>query len=724
MASLNGTFFRTDAAVARERSSIRARLRSWGAELAPFPHRWRRAARVAFITAVGAGVMATLQIANPLGLTLLVNFAMPEFAFSLATAIEFLVAAAALQLLMLLTVGALVDSPVVHVAGFIVLVGVSTYLIYGVARLGRLWLWLQIPAVTAFYLVLFERRTLGWDSAQMFSGVVIATALLWLFNNVIWPEPAVSVLAGSLRTTLERARRRLGLLIAILLGDASSEDDREVASKLAYHLALLHPATRKAIGVREPAELLAIVMVAERIDNELDRLCLTACTPAGAVFDDAERRDLIDAVTDLDNALETYIAAIGRPAPIEPAEPTDSLRLFDDRIAHLLGPTDAAGAVPPLRDVVRHLLAIAELLRVDASELPGESFAEAARRLHTKPALPLNKFLVRFSARHTVAMTIAFVAGLFDNNAALHASLWLLMIGGPPSHGATAKKFTTRAIGASGALIFAALGTRLIAPNFTSLPPYMLAIFLGVLPIIYVGEGGGELSFLAVGATAFVIAFSGPGPRPDILGSLWTIWGVSLGMIIRAVISVISIERPNRTLAEEIERSLHALTELAPAGGTSRDLATAAIELTAGLQDMLSVAADAQLQGGSAGIDASNLVDALDTMRRLAFALGNLSPNAPMTTGDVGDPTLPATDAFDRALRSRLDSWLANIRAQLEPGQLTVAPLRTMVADAPAHDLLAALPPVTGSPADVAARDHVARLLHTLEHQLAIVSLA
>jgi hypothetical protein len=152
------------------------------------------------------------------------------------------------------------------------------------------------------------------------------------------------------------------------------------------------------------------------------------------------------------------------------------------------------------------------------------------------------------------------------------------------------------------------------------------------------------------------------------------------------------------------------------------DLATAAIELIGGLEDMLSVAADAQLQGGSAGIDARNLVDTLDTMRRLAFALGNLSHLASMTPGDFSDPTLPATDAFDRAVRSRLDSWLANIRAQLEPGQLTIAPLRTMVSDAPAHDLLAALP-LSGSPTD-AARDHIARLLRTLEHQLSIVSLA
>src|SRR5258706_9760991 len=118
--------------------SIRSKLRSWGAELEPFPNRWRRAARVAFVTAIGAGLMAALQISNPLGLTLLVSFALPEYAFSLDTGIAFLVAAAAIQWLALAMVGALVDSPVVHVSVFLIFVTVSTYLIYGLPRLGRL----------------------------------------------------------------------------------------------------------------------------------------------------------------------------------------------------------------------------------------------------------------------------------------------------------------------------------------------------------------------------------------------------------------------------------------------------------------------------------------------------------------------------------------------------------------------------------------------------------
>jgi hypothetical protein len=99
------------------------------------------------------------------------------------------------------------------------------------------------------------------------------------------------------------------------------------------------------------------------------------------------------------------------------------------------------------------------------------------------------------------------------------------MIGGPPSHGGTAKKFTVRAIGATGALLFAALGMIVLSPNFVSLPPYMLAIFIGVALMTYIGEGGGELGYLAIGGTAFVIAFSAPGPRLDMVGSIWTIWG-------------------------------------------------------------------------------------------------------------------------------------------------------------------------------------------------------
>jgi hypothetical protein len=673
--------------------SFRMMLRSWRAELAPFPNRWRRAARVAFVTALGAGVSAILQISNPLGLTMLFSLAAPEYAFSLATAITFLVGAAAMQMLMLGVVGALVNAPVPHVCVFIAYTFITTYLIYGVPGLGRLWIWVQIPTVTAFYLVLFDHRGLGWDNAQMFAGLVVAVTMLWLFNNIIWPEPAASVLSGSLRSTLERSRRRLELLMRIFLaeGGAAPDHDRGVASKLGYHLTLLEPSIRNAADIREPAELLATVIVAERIHNEIDRLSVVACTQLAATLDEAGRSALREAASAVDAALEAYISASDcARTQTELATRIDALRRVE--------------AAPTQREAIARLAAhfenIAALLSPQPDELPRAS-AESAPRL-PKPAFHLSKFLVRFCARHTLAMTIAFVTGLFDNNAAIHAALWLLMIGGPPSHGGTAKKFTVRAIGAAAALLFAALGTIVLAPNFTSLAPYMLAIFIGAALMTYIGEGGGELSYLAIGGTAFVIAFSAPGPRTEMVGSIWTIWGISLGMIIRAVVSVVWREHMNRTLAEEFERPLAALVTLTRSAKLEeRDIVAAEMAIVTGVQAMLTVATDAQLEGASSGIDARNLVDALDTTRRLAFGLGNLATAERNSEGDD----------FDTAIRQRLESWLVSLRAQLEPGQLNIAPLRTMVASAP--DLIAV---------DDPAREHIARLLLTLDAQLRTIS--
>jgi hypothetical protein len=677
--------------------SFRMMLRSWRFELAPFPQRWRRAARVAFVTALGAGVTAILQISNPLGLTMLLSFAAPEYAFSLATAIKFLIGAAATQLLVLAVVGALVDAPVLHVWVFIAYTFVSTYLIYGVPSLGRLWIWVQIPTVTAFYMVMFDHSGLGWDNAQMFSGLAIAVAMLWLLNNVIWPEPAAAVLSGSLRSTLEQSRRRLELLMRIFLADdgAIPNHDRGVASKLAYHLTLLEPSICNAPNVRESAELLATVTVAERIHNEIGRVSVVARSQLGATLDETGRVALRDAARALDAALEAYISASDVPgSQTELFARMGNLRLIE--------------AAPPQRDALAELASCfgntAALLRAQPDELPRGS-AEGAQRL-PKPTPHLNKFLIRFCARHTIAMTIAFVGGLFDNNTAIHAALWLLMIGGPPSHGGTAKKFTVRAIGAAGGLLFATLGTIVLAPNFVSLLPYALAIFIGVALMTYIGEGGGELSYLAIGGTAFVIAFSAPGPRPDIVGSIWTIWGISLGMVIRAVVSVVWREHMNRTLAEEFERPLAALVTLTRSASLEQhEIVAAEMVIIRGVQAMLTVASDAQLEGRSAGIDARNLVDALDTTRRLAFALGNLS------TAGRGTQL----ENFDAAVRDRLEAWLANLRAQLEPGQLSVAPLRTMVATATTPDPTAV--------DDHPAREHIARLILTLDAQLRAISL-
>ena len=148
------------------------------------------------------------------------------------------------------------------------------------------------------------------------------------------------------------------------------------------------------------------------------------------------------------------------------------------------------------------------------------------------------------------------------------------------------------------------IATIILAPNFGSLPGYAMAIFIGTLPLAYIGESGGILSYLAIGGTAFVIAFSGPGPRPELIGSISTIWGITLGMIIRAVLSALWREIPGRTLAEQFQAPLEALLGLASDEAGAPDderLAACCAELIEGMARILAVAQDAELESSRCG---------------------------------------------------------------------------------------------------------------------------
>src|SRR6185437_4874008 len=171
--------------------------------------RLRRATRVGFITALGAGITAALQVSNPLGLTLLFNFALPEEAFSIARGAIFLCGSAIFETLAILLAGVLIDSPAVHITAFVLICFCTTYAIYAVPTLGRLWVWIQVPVVTAFYLVMFMPEGLGALDAGAFSGLAIATGVLLLGNLIAPPQPAASIAAQSVAEMRARLRARI-----------------------------------------------------------------------------------------------------------------------------------------------------------------------------------------------------------------------------------------------------------------------------------------------------------------------------------------------------------------------------------------------------------------------------------------------------------------------------------------------------------------------------------
>ncbi|MGA2408884.1 MAG: hypothetical protein ABSG46_00645 [Candidatus Binataceae bacterium] len=618
--------------------------------------------------------MATLQITNPLGLTLLFNFGAPEMAFSTMTAIALLACAGFFQWLALALAGALVTAPIAHLGFFIVLSFITTYLIYAQPQLGRLWVWVQVPILSAFYSIIFQPATIVSDGGDLWAGLAVASALLLLCNRLLWPRPPALALRKSAADMIGQSRGRLHSLFRVLLeGDELAlEDDHPIPSRLGYHLTLLPLACRHARNRSEAAELLTSVILSERLRHAIDRFASALHIVDRATIAGGALAELARISTALDTQFERHAESV-----ITGEIRTSNTASARDRSPLLRLQQFASESV--LEPLLTPLIIIFGLLEIDPMELPPP--ASPTPLEPCKPMAVANRFLLRFSARHTAALTIAFLIGLWDNTPALQAALWLLMIGGPPTHGATLRKFTMRTFGSVGALSLAALASIMVAPNFTSLPPYLLAIFIGTLLMAYAGESGGILSFLSVGGTPFVIAFSGPGPRPDIIGSIWTIWGVSLGMVIRATVSLLSRERASQTLAEQFQPPLASIIALlnrtADEATGSDQIAAAEMELITGIGKILEVANDAQLEGRTAGLDATVLIAAVDTLRRLGCLIGNIR----QSDYDNQSHSTPIPAEELEALRLLFASWLQYLQAQTGGAIVSRAPLRDMVTE-------------------------------------------
>jgi uncharacterized membrane protein YccC len=276
------------------------------------------------------------------------------------------------------------------------------------------------------------------------------------------------------------------------------------------------------------------------------------------------------------------------------------------------------------------------------------------------------------------------------------------MIGGTTSHGATLRKVTVRILGAvlGGALTAAAI--IILSPNFGSLPSYTLAIFGGAAVMAYIGQGGGILAFMAIGATVFLIALSGVNPRDNVFASLWTVWGIIIGMVIRAIVSMVWIEHAPRTLAEEFRPVIAGLAGMITRSADSplpRDVSADAAAVIDGLGELLAVANDARLEGRSAGIDPAALLEVLENLIELACLAAAFSP-----AGSAGVQTAGR-------IRARLLAWHDYLERQAASRRIDRAPLREMVmhADHLPQPLLAGATPGTAQPRLAAAFDELER---------------
>jgi len=638
-----------------------------GAELDPSAIRFRRAARMGLVTAVGAGILASMQIPNALGLTLIVNFAAAELAFDLNTAVLFVCGSAIIDALALPIAGATVDMPGLHLIVFFTLAVATTYAIYSSRQLGRLWVWAQLPLLTAYYMMVYQPDSFGVTLTEMWSGCALGVVLLLIVNRLLWPESPARVLISSIAAAARRSERRLAKIVAGAIVDR--REMRPIASRLGHHLELLGAAGRRdpSIDFKGRYNRIAAVIAGERIRIELDAV-------AREIFQHGGSNDVTDIYRDAARTADSAIAAWCTMLVVSDGPANVAARgNLADATTQLNRAIEAIASGDPSAVYWRN---IADILARQSDEPPELPTPETYNRA---PVAIFNRFVFRFSIRHSIALIAAFIFGLIEHDPAVHAALWVLMIGGPPSHGATVRKFTVRIIGAGVGGLMAVVAIIVFSPNFTSIPPYMAAIFAGAMIMAYIGQGGGLLAYMAIGATVFLIALSGVAPRDDVFASLWTVWGIMIGIAVRAAISMVWRERPPRTLVEQFEPIIAGLIGMvalfSARGDADRSSSPAltpghsAAAIVDGVSEMIAIVNDADMEGPGAGIDSAALLEVLESI----LIVTDIAARPP--TSDASADSSVAAGAIYR----RMDVWREFLRRAARMRRIPPAPLRMMV---------------------------------------------
>jgi hypothetical protein len=132
--------------------------------------------------------------------------------------------------------------------------------------------------------------------------------------------------------------------------------------------------------------------------------------------------------------------------------------------------------------------------------------------------------------------------------------------------------------------------------------------------------------------------------------------------IVAFVFLVLWPEYATDSLMPRLRKLIHTTIDLMPGGAAAssdEQIQSAEREIMKTASEVLTIAADARLEGRASGIDPDRAVDAAGTLRRIAFRAGSISDvrlQTPMPR--LVPETQAARDAFEFELRARLQMWL------------------------------------------------------------------
>jgi hypothetical protein len=205
----------------------------------------------------------------------------------------------------------------------------------------------------------------------------------------------------------------------------------------------------------------------------------------------------------------------------------------------------------------------------------------------------------------------------------------------------------------------------IVTPNFETLPAYLIAVFIVFYVSAYSSLASGRVAYAGkqIGTT-FALVFAGLSPALDVYEPLWRIWGILLGTLVVAIVTLLYWwpEYAADSLLPKLRKVIHDTLVLAPGGSaanTENEIQQANSRTMRTLADILEVADDAQLEGRTSTVNHSAIVEAAGTLRRIANRLAAIATGRIVTPVPHLDPvTELAREAVLDAIRRHLQSWL------------------------------------------------------------------
>lgn len=240
-------------------------------EFAPSRRRITNAARLATITTVGAGILASCHVDTPLGPYLIWLAIGASPMLSLQRAFVYLVVIAPILAASDPIAAILSETPWLMLPFIGAFTAFATQQI-AKRKLGWFGLVLQVVTLDTFYNVMFDPNGFGWGVSAVFGASVIAFFLIAVFDQFLWSDPAEALLLESIASSVEQNRADLLKVARYYMDGGERPPEPSILSQFPVQLALLNSAAVEGMTPHRRAVLLAAVSREERLHMELANL--------------------------------------------------------------------------------------------------------------------------------------------------------------------------------------------------------------------------------------------------------------------------------------------------------------------------------------------------------------------------------------------------------------------------------------------------------------------